>query len=253
METPRGSRASHPDVTRLRLPHSGSVLALTSLLFLGALAAPAAAQSASPQEPAPQEGAATALGTETAPAGPKRHRFSLGLSGGPLLTNTDGLDGATFGGVFRWRGQDDSGGWGPSFEFSSFRSSVEATLAAGRQSVGRVEARALMGGVDYEIRRGDWTYEVGVVGGWSFNDIDPSDAVIAEGRVLDIDVSGSVAFGPTFTLWYDIPNTRLAITTTAECSMTRPEVSYRTDAGSFSQRRWLTALSLRAGFAVGLF
>jgi hypothetical protein len=216
------------------------------LFFLVTMALPVSAQPVAPDAP----GTTADAGTSS-----KRHRFSLGLGGGPLWTNKDAFDGVTWGPVARWRGRDDDGGWGASFEYSSFRSTVDADLGGRRQPFARATVRAMMGGVEYEIRRGQWSYEFGGVAGWSFNDIDPVDdaAAGAAGEVLDVDVSGSFAFGPTFTLWYDIPATRFAITATADYSVTRPEVSYRIAGVTFTQREWLAGLSLRVGFAVGLF
>lgn len=181
-------------------------------------------------------------------------RFSLGIAVDRLFTlDGDATDAWGFSPEVRVGAARS--GWGPSIGLGWFETNV--TADAGLGEFATVTVRPVMAGIGYTIRRGPWSYEIGVAAGWTFNSgkvLPEAEQYLAgtDGGPVEVDVSNSLAVGPRLRVYYDTPS-RIAFTGTLGVVFLDPEVTLRSGGRSITIDRNLTSFTLEAGIVFALF
>ena len=183
-------------------------------------------------------------------------RFSVGIAVDRLFTlDGDANDAWGVGPVFRIG--PDRGGWGPAFGLAWFETNLPASVGGVTGDFAQLKVRPVMGGISYTIRRGPWSYDIGVAAGWTFNSAELLPAAeryfeSVDAGPVDVEVSNSFAARPRLRVYYDT-STRVALMGAAGVLFVDPEVTLRSGAQSITFNRNLTSFTLEAGIVFALF
>jgi hypothetical protein len=183
-------------------------------------------------------------------------RFSVGIAVDRLFTlDGDANDTWGVGPVFRIG--PDRGGWGPAFGFAWFEADLPASVGGVTGDFAQLKVRPVMGGVSYTIRRGPWSYDIGMTVGWTFNSAKLLPAAeryfeSVDAGPVDVEVTNSFAARPRLRVYYDT-STRVALMGAAGVLFVDPEVTLRSGSQSITFDRNLTSFTLEAGIVFALF
>lgn len=181
-------------------------------------------------------------------------RFSVGIAVDRLFTlDSDATDAWGFSPEVRV-GANRSG-WGPMIGLGWFETNVTADAGLGEFTT--VTVRPVMAGIGYTLRRGPWSYEIGVAAGWTFNSAKALPAAEqyfsgTGGGPVEAEVSNSLAVGPRLRVYYDTPS-RIAFTGTLGLVLLDPEVTLRSGGRSITIDRNLSSVTVEAGIVFALF
>lgn len=181
-------------------------------------------------------------------------RFSVGVAVDRLFTlDGDASDAWGVGPVFRIG--PDRGGWGPSFGFGWFDSHLSDVVDGVAGEFAEVTVRPVMAGLGYTIRRGPWSYDLGVAAGWTFNSakhLAAAERYFGRADGIEVDVSNSFAVRPRLRIYYDTPS-RVALMGAVGVVFVDPEVTLRSGGRSITIDRRLTSLTIEGGLVFALF
>jgi opacity protein-like surface antigen len=182
-------------------------------------------------------------------------RFSVGFAAGHLFTlDGDATDSTAFSPLFRFGTRS---GFGPAFGLGWFTTELPADVPGFEGPFANIDVRPIMGGLEYTIRRGRWSYEVGATLGYTFN----KGALLPEAeRYLasrgwsnaQVDVANSLALRPRARVYYDTPS-RITLVGGAGVTFLDADVTIRSETDSLRINRNLSSLSVEAGIMVALF
>lgn len=113
-------------------------------------------------------------------------------------------------------------GLGPAIGFNWFR----ADLHEGRDLLGQLRVRPIMGGLGYTVRNDRVSATVALVGGIAFNSFNAGS--LASGTRVALKADNSLVWRPGVSLWVDV-NRRLALNVSAVYLIVRPTVTWLED------------------------
>lgn len=183
-------------------------------------------------------------------------RFSVGIAVDRLFTlDDDASDAWGIGPEVRIGANRE--GWGPSFGLGWFESRLSESVGGVTGEFAKVRVRPVMAGMGYTIRRGAWSYDLGVAAGWTFNSGEVLPAAEryfagAGASPVEVEVSNSFAVRPRLRVYYDTPS-RISFTGTVGVAFLDPEVTLRSGGRSLELDRNLTSLTLEAGIVFAIF
>jgi hypothetical protein len=183
-------------------------------------------------------------------------RFSVGFAVGRLFTlDGDASDSMAYAPLFRW-GQPD-GGFGPAFGLGWYTTQLPASLGGAVVDAAELDVRPVMGGLDYTIRRGRISYEVGATAGYTFNKarLLPAGQAFFEAAgapTVSIDVTNGFAFRPRARVYYDT-SSRFTWMVGAGVLFANPEVTLRGGSQSITFNRNLNSVTIEGGLLFALF
>ncbi len=216
--------------------------AAITLMVLGALSVSAAAQTA-PAGPAAVVARPASSALEGSSGWYLKGRFLAGVQAGPTLSP-----------FFRF----NSGrtGWGPTFGLNWTTTTLSADTGTGNVAVARLKLRPVMAGISYAHVFGRVRVNAGVVGGYTFNTVEP-EVALPPGVQASVRLTNAWAAGPKAGATLALTR-RLALTASAAYVFTDPKIETRVvrdgaQVYSSSGRVRGDSLSLRVGLGVSLF
>ena len=148
--------------------------------------------------------------------------------------------------VFRFR---SSTGLSPAVSFRGGEVALES--AGGTQTaLAAVRLRPVMAGMNYSLVSGRVTFVAGVVAGYSFNSLSVETARAGPGRAIA--VANSFAVQPKLDVWFDVTR-RIGLTLGAGYLVSRPKVTFASDASVSTERIRINTAVLSAGLAYWIF
>ena len=172
----------------------------------------------------------------------------LALGVGGTLGSTSGDDlgnGFGVGPLIRLRPRN---GWGPSVGFGWTRTPMNESPAA--RGLADLVVRPVMGGVEYGVSRGRVATGFSLVGGYAFNSLAVDKGRIGPGRAIAVD--NSLAFRTGVGVWYDV-TPRVGLNVFAGYRVTRPRVTFASDAAISTRRLDADTVLLSVGVAYWVF
>lgn len=199
-----------------------------------------------PGPPAEPSGRTPEYAPDIAPESSPGNILALGVSVSPRYSGDERLSGRWSVGPLLRIGSGN--GLGITVGFSWFNADLNAIGVA--DTFGRLSVKPVMAGLGYTAHRGRGSFDVSMVGGFSFNSF-TLDA-ITPGEPVPVKVDNSLAFRPAVSFWYDATR-RVALNASLGYVVTRPGVTFL-DNGRLDKRslRGDTAI-LNFGVAYKLF
>lgn len=238
-------------------PHALSAFerAALALVVLVASSAGAGAQTTATGAPAVLASPETPADRDQSHGRFLKGRFLLGIQGGPVWSVDSKLDNLSrVSPVVRYNSRRT--GWGPTFSLGWMNTTLSAQTGSAAAPVARLKLRPVMAGVGYTWQAGRARLTAGGVAGYAFNDA-TLDTALPEGVIASVRVRNAWAAGPKAGVLFALTD-RLALTASAACVFTDPEVQVRVTRNgaqvySSSDHVRGDFLSVRLGVAVSLF
>jgi hypothetical protein len=172
-----------------------------------------------------------AVGGTVSTTVPAETNLSGGISAGPLVRLGSGT------------------GLSPAIAFNWF--AVDLFSGANQsERLARMSVKPVMGGAAYAWGNEHVSFDVSVVGGFSFNRLDTPDLVA--GKVLALRADSGWVWRPGVNLWYDA-STHIAFNVSAGYVVARPSVTFLQDGRIEKRDQRADTLLVSAGVAYKLF
>ena len=140
-------------------------------------------------------------------------------------------------------------GLGPTVAFNWTNAEIEAG-PEGRPGLAAIQMRPVMGGVELGAVRGRFWAGASIVAGYSFNRLSVDTARVGPGRAIA--VGHSFAWRPGAAIWVDVTN-RVGINVFGGYLLTRPAVTFASDASIVTERMSVNAATVSVGVAYWIF